>query len=141
MTKLTHSPYARTMGFDATRDDRGRLILSMPADPGKRGRPGFLHGGAIAGLLEVAGYAALDDALDGDASVRIKPVNITVSYMRGATEQTCFAAAHIDRLGKRVANVEVTAWQDDESRPVAMAQMNLMIDRSGTDQGRDERSA
>ena len=41
------SPYAQSMGFTASRDDAGRLILAMPADDGKRGRPGFIHGGEI----------------------------------------------------------------------------------------------
>ena len=123
------SPYARSMGFTASRDDAGRLILAMPADDGKRGRPGFIHGGALAGMLETIAYLTLSDALGAEDRPRLKPVNVTVSYMRGATEQTTFARATIERLGKRIANIEAVAWQDDPTKPVAMAQMNVMLAR------------
>ena len=124
------SPYAQSMGFTASRDDAGRLILAMPADDGKRGRPGFIHGGALAGMLETIAYLTLSDALGAEDRPRLKPVNVTVSYMRGATEQTTFARATIERLGKRIANIEAVAWQDDPTKPVAMAQMNVMLARS-----------
>ena len=123
------SPYAQSMGFTASRDDVGRLILAMPADDGKRGRPGFIHGGALAGMLETIAYLTLSDALGAEDRPRLKPVNVTVSYMRGATEQTTFARATIERLGKRIANIEAVAWQDDPTKPVAMAQMNVMLAR------------
>jgi uncharacterized protein (TIGR00369 family) len=123
------SPYARTMGFEASRDAGGRLLLAMPWDDGKRGRPGFVHGGAIAGLLEAIAYQTLADALGDDDRPRLKPVNVTVSFMRGATEQTLWARATIERLGRRMANVEAVAWQDDPAKPVAMAQLNILLDR------------
>ena len=123
------SPYAQSMGFTASRDEAGRLILAMPADDGKRGRPGFIHGGALAGMLETIAYLTLSDALGAEDRPRLKPVNVTVSYMRGATEQTTFARATIERLGKRIANIEAVAWQDDPTKPVAMAQMNVMLAR------------
>ena len=123
------SPYAQSMGFTASRDDAGRLILAMPADDGKRGRPGFIHGGALAGMLETIAYLTLSDALGAEDRPRLKPVNVTVSYMRGATEQTTFARATIERLGKHIANIEAVAWQDDPTKPVAMAQMNVMLVR------------
>ena len=101
----------------------------MHPDDGKRGRPGFIHGGALAGMLETIAYLTLSDALGAEDRPRLKPVNVTVSYMRGATEQTTFARATIERLGKRIANIEAVAWQDDPTKPVAMAQMNVMLAR------------
>ena len=129
MRDLAKSPYAQTMGFTAARDDEGRLILSMPFDEGKQGRPGFVHGGALAGLLETVAYATLAEALGEDDQPRLKPVNVTATYMRGATAVTTHARATIERLGRRIANVEAVAWQDDASKPVAMAQMNVLLDR------------
>jgi uncharacterized protein (TIGR00369 family) len=129
MSLVTLSPYAQTMGFQTSRDDAGNLIVAMPYDVGKRGRPGFVHGGALAGLLETVAFAALADRLGEEDRARIKPVNVTVAFMRGATEQTTYARAIIERLGKRVANVEAIAWQDDPARPVATAQLNIMLSR------------
>ena len=79
MRDLAKSPYAQTMGFTAARDEDGRLILSMPFDEGKQGRPGFVHGGALAGLLETVAYATLAEALGEDDQPRLKPVNVTAT--------------------------------------------------------------
>ncbi len=122
------SPYARTMGFEVIRGEDGRLMLAMPPE-GKRGRPGFVHGGALAGLLESIAYMALAEALGADDRPQLKPVNVTVTYMRGAAEATTYARATIERLGRRVANIEAVAWQDDPDKPVAMAQINVMLVR------------
>lgn len=123
------SPYARTMGFTTERDRDGRLIVLMDFAFDKMGRPGFLHGGAIAGMLEATGYATLAEALGPDDPARIKPVNVTVNYLRGGREAVTRARATIQRLGRRIANLEVIAWQDDPEAPIAIAQMNLLLAR------------
>jgi len=129
--KTSFSPYAQTMGFEEQRDTDGRLVIAMPYSDGVRGRPGFVHGGALAGLLETIAYATLSEALGEDDRPLIKPVNVTATYMRGAAEMTTYGRATIERLGKRIANIEAIAWQDDIEKPVAMAQINVMLDRSG----------
>lgn len=125
------SPYAQSMGFTSKRDGDGRLVISMPFRDGVRGRPGFVHGGALAGLLETIAYLTLADALGEDDKPLLKPVNMTATYMRGAVEATTHARATIERLGKRIANIEAVAWQEDPDKPVAIAQINVMLDRSG----------
>lgn len=124
-----HSPYARTMGFTSERDADGRIVLLMDYEFNKMGRPGFLHGGAIAGMLEATGYATLAEALGPDDTARIKPVNVTVNFLRGGRDAVTRARATIQRLGRRIANLEVVAWQDDPESPIAIAQMNLMLAR------------
>jgi uncharacterized protein (TIGR00369 family) len=102
----------------------------MPFHQGVVGRPGYLHGGAIAGLLEYAAFEALAAAID-DPEVVMKPVTVTVDYLRGASEKRgdTFAEAIIERLGKRIANVEAMAWQTDRSKPIAAAQINFLLER------------
>lgn len=120
-------PYARFLGIAETKD--GALL--MPFD-GNMGRPGFLHGGAISGLLEIAAIAALSGALAeaDDAGGRIKPINVTVDFTRGGREHDTFARGTVTRLGSRVANVEASAWQDDPARPIAGARMTYLIIRA-----------
>ncbi len=125
----TNSPFARTMGFGSERDSEGRLVLTMAFETNKMGRPGFLHGGAIAGMLEAVAFTTLAEALDADDTARIKPINVTVNYLRGGRDALTRARATIERLGRRVANVEAIAWQDDPDNPIAIAQMNLMLQR------------
>jgi uncharacterized protein (TIGR00369 family) len=123
----TLPPYANLLGL-STRREGGELFWIMPFREEVVGRPGFLHGGAIAGLLEFAALGTLYDAL-GEEKVTAKPINVTVEFMRGGIEYDTFAAAAITRLGKRVANVEAHAWQQDRSKPIASAQMNVMLRR------------
>ena len=103
----------------------------MPFHAGVVGRPGFLHGGAIAGLLEFAAFEALAAAI-GDSTVVMKPVTVTIDYMRGGAEALgdTFAAAIIERLGNRIANVESAAWQADRSKPIAAAKINFLLERA-----------
>ena len=120
-------PYAELLGLRTERTDDGELLWVMPFGEQAVGRPGYLHGGAIAGLLEFAALGTLYDQLDGPAA--LKPVNVTVDFMRGGTDHDTFAAASVTRLGSRVANVEARAWQQDRARPIAAARMNLLIKR------------
>jgi uncharacterized protein (TIGR00369 family) len=121
-------PYAELLGLRTERRG-GELLWIMPFHQAVVGRPGFLHGGAIAGLLEFAALGTLHEALGEAGRVRLKPINVTVGFMRGGVEHDTFAAATIARLGKRVANVEAHAWQGDRTRPIASAQMNVMLRR------------
>lgn len=130
-------PYARFLGIRTERSDQGELLFVMPFGDTVLGRPGYLHGGAIAGLLEFAAFGALYEALGAREAVTVKPVNVTVQYMRGGTQHDTFAAATVTRLGKRVANVEAHAWQRDRAKPIAAAQLNVLLkrrDRPGPDQ-------
>ena len=122
-------PYAQFLGIRTSRSEAGELLFVMPFGDAVVGRPGYLHGGAIAGLLEFAAFGALYEAL-GSQEAKVKPVNVTVQYMRGGIQHDTFASAVVTRLGKRVANVEAHAWQLDRARPIAAAQMNILLRRA-----------
>jgi uncharacterized protein (TIGR00369 family) len=126
----TLPPYARLLNLSVITRDDGDLIV-MPFSDDVIGRPGFLHGGAIAGLLEFAAFSTLANAL-GEDRATMKPVTITVDYLRAGAETLgdTFAAAQIERLGKRIANIEALAWQQDRTKPIAAARINFLIDRS-----------
>jgi uncharacterized protein (TIGR00369 family) len=120
-------PYAELLGLRTERGADGGLLWVMPFREEVVGRPGFLHGGAIAGLLEFAALGTLFEALGDGATAR--PINVSVDFMRGGTDHDTYAAAVVTRLGGRVANVEAHAWQHDRTRPIAAARMNLMVRR------------
>ena len=130
MTSLP--PYARFLGISTRRSAEGELQFVMPFADVVLGRPGYVHGGALAGLLEFAAFGALYEALGaefGSGDVTVKPINVTIQYMRGAAQHDTIAAATVTRLGNRVANVEAHAWQLDRAKPVAAAQMNVRLRR------------
>ena len=124
-------PYAQALGLIVEPGATAPTYL-MPFAHNVVGRPGFLHGGALGGLLEMAAIGALKQALaeeeDGERA-RIKPINVTVDYMRGGRDKPTRARGTVTRLGNRIANVEAIAWQDEENRPIAAARMNYLIVR------------
>ena len=119
-------PFGELLKLRTERDANGAPLFVMPFHEDVVGRPGYLHGGAIAGLLEFAAYAALSEALD-EGDVVLKPVTVTVDYMLGGEARDTFASGSVQRLGSRTANVEAYAWQSDRSRPIAAARMNFLL--------------
>ena len=119
--------YARLLNLRFEEQDGSPLVV-MPYHEDVVGRPGFLHGGAIAGLLEFAAFTGLTHALN-DESVVMKPVTVTVDYMRPGGERETYAAAIIERLGTNIANVEAFAWQDERTQPIASARLNFLLER------------
>jgi len=120
-------PYADLLGLSVDPENDGVLI--MPFRDGVLGRPGFLHGGAISGLMEMAAIVAVRQALAEEGGGRIKPINVTVDFMRGGRDKPTRAQGVVTRLGTRVANVEAIAWQDDRDKPIAAARLNYLIAR------------
>ncbi len=122
-------PYAALMDIRADRDGDD-IALFMPFHERLVGAPGRLHGGAVAGLLELAGVARLLVALeDEDTLPSLKLITCTVDYLREGGGQVTHATATLNRQGRRVANLHAVAWQYDHSRPIATANLNYLLDR------------
>ena len=121
-------PYARALGIELDHDEDGLPVLHVDFSDRIQGRPGFLHGGAMSGLMEMAAMAALRAELERRGEqMKLKPVNVQVEFMRGGTEQRTYAMGKVTRAGRRVALVNAEAWQDDRSKPIALAQMKVLL--------------
>ena len=120
-------PFAKLLQL-RVEEFNGAPLFVMPFHDDVIGRPGYLHGGAIAGLLEFAAFTGLARAI-GDREVAMKPITVTIDYLRGGTARDTFAAAVVERLGSRIANVEAFAWQKDRTTPIAAARVNFLLDR------------
>lgn len=118
------SSYAALLGLHLDSDAPGEIV--MPWSEAVVGRPGFVHGGALAGLLEVAALVEARRHLGGRAA---KPVGISVDYLRGGREGETRAAATVVRLGRTVANLAATAWQESRDKPIAAARLTLLLDQ------------
>ena len=125
----TLPPYAQLLQLRVEDGDHGPMIV-MPFHDDVVGRPGYLHGGAIVGLLEFAAFTTLARALH-EEGVAMKPITVTVDYMRGGEDRDTFASATVERLGARIANVEAFAWQKDRASPIASGRLNFLLDRGG----------
>ena len=126
--ELALPPYATGLGIELDRHEGHIPVLAVDFNDRIQGRPGYLHGGALSGLMEMAAIAALRAELGRrGTSGRIKPVNISVEFMRGGTSQRTYAIGRVTRAGRRLAVVSAEAWQDDRDKPIATAIMNIML--------------
>ncbi len=128
---LDSIPYAQHLQLYTRRTPAG-LVLRMAYHNALIGSPTppRLHGGTVGGLLEITSTLAValarGPAPEGAAPYP-KPVNITIDYLRAGAAQDVFARADILRIGRSIANVRAVAWQEDESRVIASAHMNLLV--------------
>ena len=121
-------PYALALDMVVFDDVGDAPVIAMPFADKVQGRPGFLHGGAISGLLEMAAVAAIYRALHANGSdASIKQVNVTIDFMRGGLGQQTFSVGEVTRLGRTMANVEARAWQESSDKPIAMGHMHYLI--------------
>jgi acyl-coenzyme A thioesterase PaaI-like protein len=88
-----------------------------------------LHGGSVAALLEFTATCKLLslDTRAPEPGPLPKIINITVEYLRGGRPEDTYARATVTRQGRRVANVNVIAYQDDIARPIAIANSHFLL--------------
>jgi uncharacterized protein (TIGR00369 family) len=119
-------PYARFLGVEIERRD-GALECILPFRQEIIGNPSLpaVHGGALGAFLELT---ALLHLLDESGSERVpKPITFNVDYLRSAGPAATRARAEIFKLGRRIANVRVVAWQDDRGRPVVAGNGKFLL--------------
>lgn len=119
-------PYAGFVGFDVL-EENGELLTTLKANPDNIGNEiiGAIHGGVIGALLEHAATFHLLNELESAHLPRI--VNISIDYLRPALNKDTFARAVVIKKGKRVVNLRVSAWQDNEKKCVAAAHAHFLI--------------
>ena len=123
---LAAIPYVRFLGIRASVRD-GDVIAEMAGSQHLIGNPVLpaLHGGTVGALMESA--AILKLLLESDTPTVPKTITLTVDYLRSPRVVDTSARAIITRLGRRVANVQVHAWQEQEDRPVAVAHAHFLL--------------
>lgn len=128
-------PYARFLGLrlELAGDE---MTAVMPFDRKLIGNPTLpaIHGGVLGAMMELTAVAqvaivrAADDAApDALSTVLPKPINVTVEYLRSGRPVDTYARAVIKRMGRRIANVHVEAWQEARSAPIAALQAHFLL--------------
>jgi uncharacterized protein (TIGR00369 family) len=117
-TFLQRVPYVRYLGMrvELAGDE---MTAVLPYAPHLIGNPMIpaLHGGVIGAFLEMTALAQL--SLTQPARRVPKTIDITVEYLRPGKAQETYARAILRKVGRRVANVQVEAWQDSRAQLVA----------------------
>jgi len=84
-----------------------------------------LHGGVIGAFMEIAAMAQL--SFKEKFNQIPKPINVNIQYLRSGKPIDTFARAHLNRVGRTIANVEVSAWQDHRHHPIATLQAHFLL--------------
>lgn len=119
-------PYANFLGVRLGRVD-GELVGHLPFGEHLIGNPMLpaIHGGVLGALLESTAIFQL--MWETEAIVLPKTITLTIDYLRSGRPIDTFARGLLTRHGRRVANVRVEAWQDDRSRPIAVASAHFLV--------------
>ena len=119
-------PYARFLGLRVERDAEGLVcVLPFRQQIVGNARLPAVHGGVVGAFLELAALMGLLES--SEAPGIPKPINFSVDYLRSARATDTFARARIVKLGRRVANVRVLAYQEDPEKPVAAGIVNFRL--------------
>lgn len=102
--------YTRLLGINFEDAARGAASLSLNARPELERFGGIMHGGALASLADTASaFAVLSTLEPGEQTVT---VDLTLHYLRPATDGKLTAHARVLRAGRRVATVSVEIFND-----------------------------
>jgi uncharacterized protein (TIGR00369 family) len=120
-------PYARFLGLRASLIGQ-TVRLHLPFKPSLIGSPVLpaLHGGVAGACLESAGLLQIIHERGGPPIP--KTIDFTVDYLRAARACDVYAEAEVQRLGRRVANVRMWAFQADESQPIVTGRGHFLLD-------------
>jgi uncharacterized protein (TIGR00369 family) len=108
---LRRSPYARLLNLEMVRAAADGVVVRMPFREdliaGDDDAARYVHGGAIASLIDIAGTFAIIAAIGYDAVT----VDLRIDYLRPVTSGSLVATGRPVRTGRSlaVADVEVAA--------------------------------
>lgn len=123
---INFNPYIAFLGIKFENND-GKIIAHLPFKHENIGNPMLpaIHGGVIAASMEIVSLAQL--MIEGELKKPPKTIDVSIDYLRSGRAQNMYCKAAIFKLGRRVANIEAIAWQDNENKPIAKLHGNFLI--------------
>lgn len=123
---LAGIPYAQYLGVRAELAG-DEMTAILPFAPHLIGNPMLpaIHGGVLGAFMEMTALAQL--SIIQGLSRQPKPIDISVEYLRSARGLTTYARADIRKIGRRIANVHVEAWQDTRATPIALLRGHFLL--------------
>lgn len=119
-------PFARFLNLRL--DIKGdQFTCILPYAPKLIGNPILpaLHGGATGGFLECAAIFYLLWNMDSVTVPKI--INFNLDYLRSGKPQDTYANVYMVKLGQRIANIRVEAWQTSPDKQIAIAHGNFLL--------------
>ncbi len=116
---LYEGTYLAFLGFKLTEWKEGFARMEMPVRPEHRNTVGYLHGGVIASLLDIAG------AVSGSFGISEKFVSITINlncnYMSPHRAATVIAEGELVRVTQSMFFTQARLYDPEHSRLCATA--------------------
>ena len=123
---LARIPYASFLGVRA--ELKGdELTLVLPYSEHLVGNPLLpaLHGGVVGALMELTAITQL--AIASRSEKFAKTIDIGVDYLRSGKPIDTYARARVIKVGRRIANVQAEAWQNERSQPIAAMHGHFLV--------------
>lgn len=123
---LARIPYAGFLGVRA--ELKGdELTLILPYSEHLVGNPLLpaLHGGVVGALMELTAITQL--AIASKSEKFAKTIDIGVDYLRSGKPIDTYARARVVKIGRRIANVQAEAWQNERSQPIAAMHGHFLV--------------
>ena len=123
---LESIPYARFLGVRAELAG-DEMTAIMPFSDHLNGNPSLpaIHGGVLGAFMEMTALAQLS-IKEGQAR-QPRVIDVSIEYLRSGRPRTTYARAEIKKVGRRIANVHVEAWQDQRASPIAALRGHFLV--------------
>lgn len=123
---LARIPYAQFLGvkIELAGDEMtailpfGNHLVGNPTLPA-------IHGGVLGAFMEMTALAQL--LLTEGQARQPRVIDVSIEYLRSGRPLTTFARAEIKKVGRRIANVHVEAWQDRRAAPIAALRGHFLV--------------
>lgn len=119
-------PYARFLGvrMELHGDE---MTAVLPYSERLIGNPTLpaLHGGVIGAFMEMTALFQLSIVESLMRQPRV--VDVSIDYLRSGRPQDTYARALIKKVGRRIANVQVEAWQEARAAPIAALHGHFLL--------------
>ena len=123
---LARIPYARFLGVRVELHG-DEMTAVLPFSEHIIGNPTLpaLHGGVIGAFMELT--ALLQLSIVEAQRRQPKTVDVNIDYLRSGRPQDTYARALIKKAGRRIANVQVEAWQETRAAPIAALHGHFLL--------------
>ncbi len=112
---IVGSPFGRALGIVTEGVEADRVRVRLPYREAVTTVGDMVHGGAIAGLVDVAATAACWASPSVDPSARGTTIGFTVNYLNAGRGQDLTATAEVIQRGKSISICEVTVRGTDDT--------------------------
>ena len=117
-------PYVGLLGLEFVGAERGAATFALEVRDELTRMGGIMHGGAVVSLLDTAAAFAVHTVVGADT--RTVTVDLTVHFLRPASDGRIEALARVLRRGRNVCVLSVEA-RDSSAQIVATATMTYFI--------------